>query len=257
MVIIEKKHIKGIPLLEVVKKELSHHPLPLVFFFHGFTSVKEVNLHYAYFLAQKNIRVVLPEADYHGERSRNVGMLEMSVHFWDIVLQNITELGELKEEYERAGRIDSDNIGVAGTSMGGVTTLGALTQYDWITAGVSLMGNPAYERFARFLVDQVKARGEQLPLSDEQLEEAYAKLVPYDLSRQPEKLNNRPFLFWHGKKDPVVPYEDAYRLYQEVKGHYSDPEKIQFILDEHAEHKVSKEGVAALVAWFDKHLKQI
>ncbi|MDI5791688.1 hypothetical protein PO124_35075 [Bacillus licheniformis] len=31
--------------------------------------------------------------------------------------------------------------------MGGIVTLGALTQYEWITTAVSLMGSPAYVEF--------------------------------------------------------------------------------------------------------------
>lgn len=61
MIIVEKKIVANIPLLEVVQKELLDQAVPTVFFFHGFTSAKEHNLHYAYLMAEKNIRVVLPE----------------------------------------------------------------------------------------------------------------------------------------------------------------------------------------------------
>ncbi len=255
MVIVEKRKVANIPVLEIVSKNLFNEAVPTVFFFHGFTSAKEHNLHYAYLMAEKNLRVVLPDADFHGDRSKSVSGEELAFHFWEIILQNISELEQLKDEFVRSGRTLKEKIGVAGTSMGGITTFGALAKYDWITAGVSLMGNPAYEHFARHLVEGLREQGYQLPYTEDELEEEYKKLQPFDLSMQPEKLNRRPLMIWHGKKDTVVPYIDAYKFYERVKKNYHDiPDKIAFILDEKAGHKVSREGLLKTVGWFDKFL---
>lgn len=255
MIVIDKKTVANITLLEVVRQELIHEKAPTVFFLHGFTSVKENNLHYAYLLAEKNIRVVLPDAMFHGDRSKSLPIEELALHFWNIILKNIEELNYLKNAYIERGWTDEGKIGVAGTSMGGVTTLGALTQYDWIKCAVSLMGNPCYDQFARYLVEKVKEQGHELPFTDEQLEEEYKKVSEFDLSKQPEKLDKRPLLFWHGKKDPVVPYHYAYEFYNKIKDMYKENEEdLQFILDEHGTHKVSREGVLATVRWFAKYL---
>ena len=182
-------------------------------------------------------------------------MEQLSLQFWNIILTSIAELDILKEVYLKNNRSIANKIGVAGTSMGGITTLGALTQHKWITAGVSLMGNPNYNQFARFLVTQIEKQGLILPFTTKQLENEYKKVQAFDLSLHADKLQGRPLLFWHGKKDPVVPYSYAYNFYQEVKNQYKDhPEDLQFILDEHAEHKVTREGVLKTVEWFEKHL---
>jgi len=256
MIIVDKKKVANIPLLEVVQKELLDQAIPTVFFFHGFTSAKEHNLHYAYLLAEKNIRVVLPEADLHGERGRELSKEKLALHFWEIILKNITELAKLKEAYVSIGRTLQNQIGVAGTSMGGITTFGALCKYDWIKVAVSLMGNPAYNQFARYLVNELQSQGHKIPYSEQQLEGEYQKLLPVDLSMNMEKLNNRPLLFWHGKKDPIVPYTYAYDFYQKVKENYLEhPDRIRFILDHHAGHKVSREGLLATVNWFEEYLQ--
>ena len=52
------------------------------------------------------------------------------------------------EYFEKEQLIDSERIGLVGTSMGGIVTLGSLTRYSWIKAAVSLMGMPYYEKFA-------------------------------------------------------------------------------------------------------------
>ena len=53
MIIIDKKTVANIPLLEVVKQEFIQEKCATVFFLHGFSSIKENNLHYAYLLAEK------------------------------------------------------------------------------------------------------------------------------------------------------------------------------------------------------------
>ena len=255
MIIIENKKIHDIPLLHVVKDEDRQNKLPLIIFIHGFTSAKEHNLHYAYLLADKGFRVILPETLHHGEREQGLSMQDLYPQFWKVILTTIDEINLLKEYYCLEGLVDRDRIGVVGTSMGGITTLGALTQFPWIKAAVSLMGMPAYVQFSLWQLEQLQSQGIKLPFNDEQIAEQLAILRDYDLSLQPERLANRPLLFWHGKKDPLVPYPLAFQFFQSIKNDYSEaPDKLQFITDEHAGHKVSREGLKATVNWFEKYL---
>ncbi|MFY4774318.1 esterase [Metabacillus sp. RGM 3146] len=255
MVIVENLKIDGIPLLHIVREKEKNDALPFVLFVHGFTSAKENNLHYAYLLAEKGIRVVLPEALYHGERSENLSQNALNAQFWVIVLNEISELETIKNAFSQKGLIDETRIGAAGTSMGGVVTLGALTQYSWIKAGVSLMGSPYYADFLKMQIEYLRNEGQVIPISDKELDDQLNRLEPYDLSIHREKLANRPLLFWHGEKDNVVPFEPTYRFYEEIKRDYdSNPEDLAFIRDPGADHKVSREGLLSLVAWFEKHL---
>lgn len=255
MIIIENKIIEQIPVLHIVRKKYLDTKLPFVIFVHGFTSAKENNLHYAYHLAEKGFRVVLPEAAYHGERGSNLSKEQLALHFWDIVLQSIDEMDLIKQHFEGNHLIDTNRIGLVGTSMGGIITLGSLTRYDWIKAAVSLMGMPYYEKFALFQINHLKKNGFKIPLSEESIKELFVKLKAVDLSVKPERLEKRPLLFWHGKKDPVVPFTYTYDFYESIKPLYRDhPEKLQFIVDEHSGHKVSREGLIKTVEWFDQYL---
>lgn len=256
MVVVEKDKVENIPLLHVVKENGKLEKLPLVIFIHGFRSVKERNLHYAYLLAEAGFRVILPEVLYHGDRDQGLNEKDFYARFWEMVLNTINEIKVLKESYLKKGLIDSEKIGLAGTSMGGIVTLGALTQYEWIKAAVSLMGMPSYEEFSLWQLEQLKSQGINLPFTEEQIEEQLRILQEYDLSDQPEKLDNRPLLFWHGKRDPLVPYPITYQFYEKVKPNYQDnPEKINFITDQRAGHNVSLEGVEATVKWFINYLQ--
>ncbi|MEG9296327.1 prolyl oligopeptidase family serine peptidase [Mangrovibacillus sp. Mu-81] len=255
MIVIEKSNIEEIPCLHLVKEEEKYNPLPLCFFIHGFTSAKEHNLHYAFYLAEKGFRVILPDCLEHGERATGKSEEELGRVFWKIVLNSIHELSLLKRYFGKKGLLIENGIGVAGTSMGGIVTLGALTQYDWISSAVSLMGNPSYVKFAKAQLSHLKSTGYQLPFSEEEVGAILNELSHYDLSLQPEKLNGRPLMFWHGKKDKVVPYHLTEEFYKSILPAYEGNEdNILFISDDKADHKVSREGVIKLVEWFEKHL---
>ncbi|PPA72350.1 esterase [Jeotgalibacillus proteolyticus] len=255
MISIQNETIKEIPLLHVVKEEYAAQPLPTVFFIHGFTSAKEHNLHVAYLLAEEGFRVLLPDAMLHGKRGQNLNEVVLSTRFWQIVIQTIEELNIIKNEYESRNLIEKGRIGLTGSSMGGIVTLGALTQYEWIKAAASLMGAPAYVGFAKAQINHFKKNGFRLPMTDEEIEEQLKVLADYDLSLHPEKLKQRPLLFWHGKADTVVPYEPAHTFFKTVYPQYENkPDNIRFITDENAGHKVSRKGVLETVKWFSKHL---
>jgi uncharacterized protein len=255
VIIVEKSLLKNNPHLHIVNKSEQQRKLPFIIFNHGFTSAKEHNLHYAYLLAEKGFRVILPEAIYHGERGQGLTEKNLYSHFWEIVIKTIHELNDYKEYYVNEGLADQEQIGLAGTSMGGIVTLGALTKYKWIKAAVSLMGMPAYEEYLHWQLEQMKSLGITLSFTEEQIEEQLSFIRPYDLSLQPEKLENRPLLFWHGQKDPIVPFHLTYQFYQSIKDNYEKkPPNIHFISDAQADHKVSREGLKATVEWFEKHL---
>jgi uncharacterized protein len=249
---VEKIYIQGIPALHIVKGDCLNKPLPLVIFIHGFTSAKEHNLHYAYLLAEKGIRVVLPEALYHGERQQDLPMSTLPFHFWEIVINTIEEIQLVKEYYDQRGLIASQLIGVAGTSMGGIITLGALTQYHWIHSAVSLMGSPSYLSFASMQMEEMQKRGIKIPITEEEKTLLFSRLRNYDLSVHPEKMNNRPLFLWHGKLDSVVPFEYSSHFFETMKGKSNH---LKLLADEKAGHQVSREGILKTIEWFEMHLK--
>ncbi|MBW9217446.1 alpha/beta fold hydrolase [Anoxybacillus sp. ST70] len=251
MISIIRESIANVPCLHVVKEDDKHHMRPLVIFIHGFTSAKEHNLHFGYLLAEAGYRVVLPDALYHGERPNPLSDNELHLSFWDIVLTTIRELEEIKNELVDRKLVDPHRIGVVGTSMGGIVTFGALTQYDWIRVAGSLMGSPCYQTFFDLQLQFAERKGMTLPLSNEQIETLRNTLMTYDLSLQPEKLNGRPLFIWHGKQDDVVPFDYTYAFYKQIEPFH---EPLMMLIDEHAGHKVTREAFLQTVQWFVTHL---
>lgn len=254
MIVVERITIEDIPVLAVTEEKRKNQPLPVITYIHGFTSSKEFNLPFAYLMAGKGYRVLLPDCLFHGERNQGISNDELQLNFWKIVKQNLLDLPVIKKELEQRNWIKEGRFGLAGTSMGGITTSAALTQFSWIRASAVLMGSPKLTEMAYFLIDQVKKSGTELPLTKEEIKEEISQLDSIDLSRHKEVLNERPLFFWHGDQDPVVPFDHSYSFYNEVIREYKDPEKIRFLREVGQGHKVSRFAVMETVNWFEMHL---
>lgn len=101
----------------------------------------------------------------------------------------------------------------------------------------------------------MEKRNVKLDFTKEEISSLLNELKKYDLSLQPEKLNKRPVLFWHGKQDQVVPYHSAFHFYEQNRKSYEGTEGLfEFITDEKAGHNVSNAGVVAAANWFEKHI---
>ncbi|PAV29220.1 esterase [Virgibacillus profundi] len=253
MIGIYEKNIKTIPCLVVVDADRENEALPIVTYFHGFTSAKEHNLSLAYLLAEKGFRVVLPDSEYHGAREQAISSLKKQISFWDIVMQNVKELKDIKDYFDEKGLVLNERFGVAGTSMGGITTSAALTQYHWIKVAAVLMGSPKITTYAKTLVNSFKKMGD-LPVTEDMIDHLYEQLENYDLSKQMEKLNGRPLLFWHGENDAVVPFDHSYTFYEDAAKTYENADKIHFIKESNRDHKVSRYAIIETVKWFEEHL---
>ncbi|GEK33656.1 prolyl oligopeptidase family serine peptidase [Kurthia sibirica] len=245
----------NIPLLHLYNEETANENTPIVIFLHGFESAKEHNLHYAYNYVTSGMRVIMPDAILHGERAEDLDAIQLSMRFWEIVLTNIEELNYIKQQLVDKGLYTHGKIGVSGTSMGAITTLGCLTVYPWIDAAAVMMGTPNYVELAKNQLQQVADLGLKLPMNEAELEKMYETLDFFDISKKPELLANRPVFFWHGKKDHTVPYEPAHRFYKNSMEQYAaNPQRWQHMTSKSAGHQVNRTGMLANVQWFADYL---
>ncbi|ASN06536.1 esterase [Virgibacillus necropolis] len=253
MIGVSNRKFNNIPALVIVEASKENQALPVVLYHHGFTSAKEHNLPLAYLLAEKGFRVVLPDSEYHGERELDTPAKKKQISFWDIVMQNVHETKEIYESLQQEKLILDDRFGIAGTSMGGITTSAALTQYPWIKVACVLMGSPKITTYAKTLVSSFKKMGD-LPVTDEMINYLFESLKQYDLSEQVDKLNNRPLFFWHGEDDAVVPFDHSFTFYEKARELYQNKDDIQFLNQPNQGHKVSRTAILKTVEWFDHYL---
>lgn len=252
--IVKEEMWAEVPLLHVYDESINEKS-PVVIFLHGFTSAKEHNLHYAYQLVKKGIRVVLPDAYLHGVRAKNMNEQEMSLHFWEIVIRSIKEVEAIYNVLKEKNLIQSNKIGISGTSMGGITASGCLKKYEWINAAAICMGAPGYNDFANYQIAQFEQNGQKLPITDDEKEQIHKTIAEYDITKTPESFRNRPVLFWHGKQDQVVPFNNTYDFYLNLRSYYErTPENLKFIVAPNEDHKVPRTGVLQVTDWLAQHL---
>ncbi|KYG59176.1 alpha/beta fold hydrolase [Planococcus maritimus] len=246
----------SIPILHITPEGHKEGPLPTVIFLHGHTSAKEHNLHYAWQWAQQGVRVILPDALLHGERDQSLDEVQISLRFWEIVLTSIEELGFIHAELHKRN-LTTGEPAVGGTSMGGITTLGALTAHPWIKAAAVMMGSGNYVELAKAQMRQYESRGFDLPLTDNEREGMLQALSRFDISLNRQAFNGRPVFFWHGVKDPTVPFEPTNRLFHALQQDYAAyPERLSLMKETEAAHAVSRKGMLAATSWITARLTE-
>lgn len=253
MIHINRKRINSIPVLEVVQAEKAIEALPTVIYYHGFNGEKESSLTIAYKIAENGHRVILPDCYLHGERKDDISQTNLGLSFWDIVMKNINELEEIKTYLVENKLAYSDRIGIGGTSMGGITTYGALRTYPWLKVAVVLMGTANMTEYAKMLIDHYNSENET-PIKQETSDEVLDLLQEFDISLHPEILNNRPLLIWHGEEDKVVPFKLSKKFYEEIKHLYEAKDRIKFLPEKGRSHHISKTSIEETAKWFQMFL---
>lgn len=253
MIGINKLNVNRIPMLSVTKINNTNERLPTLIFYHGFTSGKENNLTIGYLLAEKGYRVIFPDCEHHGERFSQVTEQERELLFWDIVIQSIEELLTIKSYLKENDLLLNERIGVAGTSMGGMITAGALTMYSWIKCAGLLMSSSKLQSFAQILIDNYNENNES-KISNEEKRRVLNKIEPYDLYYHIDKLNKRPLFLWHGKDDDVVPFHHTEKLVQKVKEYTGNKDHVKVVLEVDRGHHVSRPAIIELTNYFAQHL---
>ncbi|AJI81664.1 esterase [Yersinia enterocolitica] len=249
MIEMSLENINGIEVIHAAPAGQRQQPLPTIFFYHGYTSSKEVYSYFAYAFAQAGFRTIAPDADRHGARFDGNETQRLS-HFWEILKSNIDELPGLKQHYQQAGLIDGDRMGVAGASLGGMTALGAFARYPWVSVAADFMGSGYFTSLAHALFPPLDAGRE---LSPAQLERRLAPLADYDLSHQLEKIAERPLLVWHGEADDVVPAAESARLVQALRVSRRD-NHLTYLTEAGIGHKITPTALNAGTRFFSKYL---
>ena len=241
---IRKRTLGNIPLLEVVPTNQRNEKLPLIIYYHGWQSVKELNLTQARYLAREGFRVLLPDAVNHGERKQPVSNIP-SLTFFQSIHSNLFEFSFIIDHFRKIGFVD-DVIGVGGTSMGGITTCALLTHHPEIKAAACLMGSPKLLAYQERIVQHATRLNRHLP---EDYFDLLSWIPNYDLSLRPETLQGRPLYIWHGIQDQIVPYDHVAEFAEEQK----DTPNIYFT-DEEEEHLVKTSTMRDVTTFFVNEL---
>lgn len=135
--------------------------------------------------------------------------------------------------------------------MGGITTCALLTQHPEINTAACMMGTPAPLRYIERVMERAAEMNYFVP-KDLPLLQSW--VTHYDLSKAPEKIAERPVLFWHGTKDPKIPYEDMADFYQLISDE-AYARNSRFMTGEGEGHLVKGEMMDVVAEWFEENLR--
>ncbi|HYG60418.1 MAG TPA: alpha/beta fold hydrolase [Symbiobacteriaceae bacterium] len=247
LVLTERCTVAGIPALHV--RPRGHEGrAPTILFFHGWSSRKELVLVPAEVLAIEGYRVIIPDSINHGERGALPVYDDKSAyhHFYETILQTVSEAGPLAEAAVAAGWADPDRMGVLGNSMGGFIAAGVMARYDWPKAAVLFNGCPCYA-----WVDEFYHRATGTPVPAGRLE----RLRSHDPEGLVARIAPRPFLMLHGSADQVVPIEGARRFLELARPHYAAlPDRLALVEQDRLNHYVTMFMVEKMRDWFCRYL---
>ncbi|AMB93720.1 alpha/beta fold hydrolase [Aerococcus sanguinicola] len=239
---IRRRLLGQVPLLELVQEDRKNDCLPLVVYYHGWQSRKELNLTAGRRLAKAGYRALLPDAENHGERYRKYSKIP-SMTFWQSIQANLFEFGFIVDHFQQLGLAD-DRLAVAGVSMGGITTCALLCQHPEIQAAACLMGSPMPVHYAQGIARHAREAGRYFPKDAKTL---LGWLEDYDLSIQANQLGNRPLFIWHGRQDDRIPFQEAATFVQ------ANPQlKLHFQAEDEG-HLVRVETIKSMVNFFTDH----
>ncbi|WP_426596212.1 esterase [Pectobacterium brasiliense] len=239
----------GIETIHAAPAGRREQPLPTIFFFHGYTSSKEVYSYFGYALAQAGFRVILADAAMHGARYDGNDARRLR-HFWDILQSNIEELPGYVAEYRERGLIDGERIGVCGASLGGMSALGCMARYPWISAVAAFMGSGYFSTLSSALFPPVPANSEE---NQSVLQTLASKLADYDVTTRLDMLSDRPLLVWHGEADDVVPAAESARLYQALQAR-DKLANLTYLTEPGVGHRITPTALQAGADFFQRTL---
>ncbi len=218
-------------------------PLPVVIFYHGFTSSKLVYSYFAVALALAGFRVVMPDAPDHGARFTGDEQARLG-QFWPILHGNLTEFAALRDGLYQAGLVADERLAVAGASMGGMTALGIMARHPEVKCVASLMGSGYFTSLAPTLFP---------PQPSACFAEMVSPLADWEVTTRLPRLADRPLLLWHGEEDDVVPAAETFRLQQALR-HEGLDKNLTCLWEAGVKHRITPTALDATVAFFRQHL---
>lgn len=247
-VLIRRKVIGGIPLLELA--DATGEKRPLVILYHGYMNRKDFMLNQAYFLASQGFAVAVPDAWGHGERGS--GSLP---DFFTSTLRTADEIDVLIESYRNEPHVDAGRTGLTGYSMGGCivyeycarpgrqvkAAVPFIATPDW----AALMSSPGTAQ--EFMKSGLIAGLEDMAL----FIEIAKKVQP--LNRM-ANMAGLPLLMLNGAEDPLMPADSLRRFYEEMKPLYGNGDDIRLAIHPGVGHSDTVDMNIQMAMWFIKYL---
>jgi len=249
-IVIRRRETEDVCFMEVFRDDGLIRK-PLVILFHGHLSHKERVLTQAYYLAQKKLFVLVPDAYMHGERNP----FKKETDIFEVVIKSSSEADVLIDLYKNDERLDVSRFGIAGISMGGFIV------YDYITknkrrpkAAAAIISTPDYVSVmkTREAAQYYENRGIKPDSPEmEMLMEKVGRSQP--LARY-EEMRDIPLLMINGDKDEITSIEGSKKLYSLLEPLYADKTALKLSVYKGVDHNLTYDMDIEAADWFARYL---
>jgi dienelactone hydrolase len=269
-ILAESYSVDGIPILTLAQEGLTH--APVVFAMHGMGGRKEHTLTLGYELAKRGLFAVSFDATLHGERfDRRLETVSFEGNVYpsdtgldkfflmhEIVVQNGHDIATLLEHFAGDSRVDSQNVGVTGVSLGGFSTFYVAANDPNVRAAVPIIGIPAFtERWLDVTLEAESytqwAEAMHHAASETTAKTAFMRQIdPFDRLKA---FAPKPLMMIVGDIDTDSPKIYSVRLYRSLKDSYADaPDCLRLCIHDHAAHAVTETMIHDTCDWFARYL---
>lgn len=272
--IFETSIVQGVPLFLCTPDNTLK--APLVVYIHGFTGTKIGGAELAYRLAEIGIATLSLDAAMHGDRPDEAlansfkgpqptdiypyesGLDRLWLMF-QIIQQTADDISKLLDHYAADPRIDVQNTGVCGASMGGMIAYLAAAREPRIRAAAPQISLPGFlELWQDALIegscrpDWAQALHAAEPESKRR-EKLLRRIDPVDALIQ--NYAPKPLFIQCGDEDFLLPKSYSVRFYRQILPCYSRaPDRLSLRIYEHDGHRVSHPMLKDAADWFERYL---
>jgi pimeloyl-ACP methyl ester carboxylesterase len=269
---IEQYRVGEIPILAMHKA--GAESCPLVFFLHGFTGDKREGLPLGYELANKGFYFVAFDAFMHGERlddhldavlsgtANNVYPVDSGLDAYclmhEIILHTHNDINLLIDKLKNDPRVEINQIGLTGFSMGGFATFYCAANNTRIKVAAPVAGIPAFSiRWEDVILESSSYEkwSSAMESASQHTRERSSQMEENDPFEPLSRFYPRPLLMINGDLDTDSHKKYSVDLYRFLKPFYANhPERLQFNIHDGIGHQLTREMMAEIKDWFDKYL---
>ena len=240
-------NINGVPCILYYTDNYEMRPVMMIQ--HGLTSKKEDMKDLANAFAQQGYLVVTPDAAAHGELTN-----QDSYSLAELIQQTSKDFDIVLDYLAKSSYVDMERIGMAGISLGGLSTLHYVKNgsYDPKVV-VTMCATPKYEDLAGTTAAyNYMVNGNLVAETDAavkvQLDEDLCVESPYEAILTDNQTN---YYLLCGDQDDVVPYQGNVELYEAKKASAAD---MILQVKEGQGHTVTEDDLWEILTYVVAHL---
>ncbi len=270
----ETSVVQGVPLILCTPADTIK--APLVVYIHGFTGNKIGGVELAYRLAEKGIATLSLDAAMHGDRPDEALTNSFKVprpgdiypyesgldRLWlmfQIIQQTANDISKLLDHYAADPRVDVQNTGVCGASMGGMIAYLAAAREPRIRAAAPQISLPGFVELWQHALLEGSCRPEwnqaihAVGPESKRREKLLRRMDPFDALIQ--NYAPKPLLIQCGDEDFLLPKSYSLHFYRDILPAYeSAPDCLSLRIYEHDGHRTSHPMLKDAADWFKRYL---